>query len=83
MHPACAAVLTLEAKGLVEREIDPADTRARRLRITPQGTKVALQAITEVERAGARFFRPVTETGTDSDRIAALLRRLAEAPAAD
>jgi DNA-binding MarR family transcriptional regulator len=45
MHPACAAVLTLEAKGPLEREIDPAGTRARRLRITPQGTKAALQAI--------------------------------------
>lgn len=44
---------------------------------------MALQAITEVERADARFFRPVTGMGTNSDRIAALLRRLAEAPAPD
>ena len=33
--------------------------------------------------ADARFFRPVTETGTTSDRIAALLRRLAEASVPD
>jgi uncharacterized protein YeaO (DUF488 family) len=40
---------TLEKKGLVEREVDPADTRARRLRVTrrgrtafrPQGARVA------------------------------------------
>ena len=73
-------VRKLEAKGLLQREVDPADTRARRLRITPQGAKVALAAIAEVERAGAAFFRPVAESGIGGDRIAAALRRLAEAP---
>ncbi|MFF3607560.1 MarR family transcriptional regulator [Streptomyces sp. NPDC002463] len=28
---------TLETKGLVEREVDPADTRAKRLRVTETG----------------------------------------------
>ncbi len=76
-------VRKLEAKGLLQREIDPEDTRARRLRITPQGVAVALRAITEVERADARFFRPIAGTDADTDRIATLLRRLAEAPPPD
>ncbi|MFD0573240.1 MarR family winged helix-turn-helix transcriptional regulator [Kitasatospora gansuensis] len=34
-------VRTLEAKGLVEREVDPADSRARRLRVTAAGAELA------------------------------------------
>jgi DNA-binding MarR family transcriptional regulator len=73
-------VRRLEAKGLLQREIDPEDTRGRRLRITPRGTEVAMRAIADVERADARFFRPVLGAEEDADHIAALLRRLAEAP---
>jgi DNA-binding MarR family transcriptional regulator len=73
-------VRKLEAKGLLERETDPRDTRSRRLRITPAGVTVALRAITEVERADQAFFRPAEDAGLDGDRVAALLRRLAEAP---
>ena len=73
-------VRKLAAKGLLARETDPRDTRARRLRITPAGEQVARRAIAEVERADQEFFAPAAETGLDSDRIAALLRRLAEAP---
>jgi hypothetical protein len=36
-------VRKLEAKGLLQREIDPEDTRARRMRITQQGVQVALR----------------------------------------
>ncbi|MER6446420.1 MarR family transcriptional regulator [Streptomyces venezuelae] len=50
---------TLEQKGLVEREVDPADTRARRLRVTDAGADLAPRAIAAVEQADARFFRPV------------------------
>ncbi len=73
-------VRKLEAKGLLARETDPRDARARRLRITPAGERVARRAIAEVERADQEFFAPAAEAGLDSDRIAALLRRLAEAP---
>jgi DNA-binding MarR family transcriptional regulator len=47
---------TLEEKGLVEREVDPADTRARRLRVTRRGTRLAPRAIAVVERVDAEFF---------------------------
>ena len=70
----------LAAKGLLARETDPRDTRALRLRITPDGERVARQAIAEVERADQAFFGPAQAAGLDGTRLAALLRRLAEAP---
>jgi DNA-binding MarR family transcriptional regulator len=73
-------VRKLAAKGLLARETDPRDTRARRLRVTPAGERAARQAIAAVERADQEFFGPAAGTGLDSDRIATLLRRLAEAP---
>jgi len=71
-------VRKLEAKGLLERDTDPGDTRARRLRITAAGAELALRAIGAVERADAAFFRPVTDSGTNADAVAALFRLLAE-----
>ncbi|MFC4395566.1 MarR family winged helix-turn-helix transcriptional regulator [Arthrobacter sedimenti] len=63
---------TLEAKGLIEREVDPADTRAKRLRVTRAGADVAPRAIAAVELADAQFFQPVPVKDAVS-----LLRRLA------
>ncbi len=63
---------TLESKGLIEREVDPADTRAKRLRVTQAGAELAPRAIAAVEEADARFFEPVPV-----DEAIALLGRLA------
>ncbi|WP_333739287.1 MarR family winged helix-turn-helix transcriptional regulator [Streptomyces sp. IBSBF 2806] len=63
---------TLEQKGLVAREVDPADTRAKRLRVTDAGADLAPRAIAAVELADARFFQPVP-----LDEALPLLRRLA------
>ncbi|MFI1380819.1 MarR family winged helix-turn-helix transcriptional regulator [Embleya sp. NPDC020886] len=63
---------TLEGKGLIEREVDPADTRAKRLRVTDTGAELAPRAIAAVEQADARFFEPVAV-----DDAVALLRPLA------
>jgi DNA-binding MarR family transcriptional regulator len=52
-------IRTLEAKGLLTREVDPADTRARRLRVTPAGADLAPRAMAAVEAADATFFDPV------------------------
>jgi DNA-binding MarR family transcriptional regulator len=71
-------VRKLEAKGLLERDTDPGDTRARRLRITREGTELAQRAIEQVDRADAAFFRPVTSSGTSTESVTALLRLLAE-----
>uniref|UniRef100_A0AAU2K404 MarR family transcriptional regulator n=1 Tax=Streptomyces sp. NBC_00049 TaxID=2903617 RepID=A0AAU2K404_9ACTN len=63
---------TLESKGLIAREVDPADTRAKRLRVTEAGADLAPRAIEAVERADARFFEPVAV-----EDAVALLGRLA------
>jgi DNA-binding MarR family transcriptional regulator len=46
----------LEVKGLITREVDPADTRARLLRVTEPGARLAQRAITAVDRVDAAFF---------------------------
>jgi DNA-binding MarR family transcriptional regulator len=46
----------LEKKGLVERQVDPADTRARRVRVTRRGARLAPRAIAIVEAVDAEFF---------------------------
>jgi DNA-binding MarR family transcriptional regulator len=52
-------IRTLETKGLITREVDPADTRARRLRVTQAGADLAPRAMAVVEAADAAFFDPV------------------------
>jgi DNA-binding MarR family transcriptional regulator len=49
----------LEGKRLVERAVDPSDTRAKLLRVTDAGADLAPLAIAAVERADARFFKSV------------------------
>src|SRR5437870_4629489 len=52
-------VRSLERKGLVEREVDAADTRARRLRVTRRGARLAPRAIALVEQVDAEFFADI------------------------
>jgi DNA-binding MarR family transcriptional regulator len=63
---------SLERKGLVEREVDPGDSRARRLRLTRRGAHLAPRAIAVVERVDAAFFE-----GVSRGEAMHLLRRLA------
>ena len=63
----------LEAKGLVVRTVDVADTRARRIRVTERGGELALAAVTAVEGVDAAFFRAVPDPGA----LLAMLRTLA------
>ena len=63
-------VRRLEAKGLLQRQVDPGDSRARRLRLTAEGQRLARRAITAVERADAQFF------GTEAAAITSLLQRM-------
>jgi DNA-binding MarR family transcriptional regulator len=64
---------TLETKDLLIREVDPADTRARRLRVTDAGADLAARAIEAVEAADAAFFGAVPDVGV----LVRLLRPLA------
>ena len=63
----------LEAKGLVTREADPADSRAKVVRVTARGEELARRAVSVVEDADAAFFAPV-----DTDRLLPALRILGE-----
>jgi len=75
-------VRKLEAKGLLDREVDPLDTRARRLRVTEAGARTAGRAIAEVERVDAEFFGTAAGLGLGAGELAALLKRLAFPPEA-
>ena len=66
-------VRSLERKKLIEREIDAADTRARRLQVTKRGATLALRAIAIVEQVDSAFFADIPERQTLS-----FLRRLAQ-----
>jgi DNA-binding MarR family transcriptional regulator len=68
---------SLERKGLVEREVDSADARARRLRVTRQGARLAPRAIAIVEQVDSHFFADVPKRGA-----LRFLRRLAQGPVA-
>ena len=63
-------VRKLEAKGLVDRAVDPADTRARLLRVTAAGARLVRRAIVVVEDVDARFF------AREADAATAVLQRL-------
>jgi DNA-binding MarR family transcriptional regulator len=63
-------VRRLEAKGLLDRQVDPDDTRARRLRLTAEGDRLARRAIAAVEQADAEFF------GAEAAEVTSLLQRL-------
>lgn len=49
-------IRTLADKGLLKRETDPADARARIIGITPEGVRLAVRAIRVVEDADRSFF---------------------------
>jgi DNA-binding MarR family transcriptional regulator len=64
-------VRSLERKGLLVREPDPVDTRAKRLRVTDRGAELSVEAIGAVEAADAEFFAGVEEASA-----VAMLERL-------
>jgi DNA-binding MarR family transcriptional regulator len=71
---ASQVIRTLETKGLLERHVDPVDTRAKRLRPTPAGVELARRAITVVEQVDADVF------GDAGDDLLAALRRMQVEP---
>ena len=57
---------SLESSGLVTRRVDPADSRARVLSVTPQGAALAQSALAVVEAADAAFFAAAAGAGDAS-----------------
>lgn len=63
----------LEVRGLVDRMTDPRDTRARTVRVTPDGLSLVQRAMRDVEDADEAFFTPAS----DPAPLVEILRRLA------
>jgi DNA-binding MarR family transcriptional regulator len=63
----------LEADGLVRRDRDPSDTRARLLRITEAGALKLAEALPLVDLADERFFEAL---GRKEDRFVKAMRKL-------
>jgi DNA-binding MarR family transcriptional regulator len=55
----------LEARGLLERRLDPSDRRIRRLHLLPAAEPI----LQEIQRYKAELFREITQ-GLDEDTIA-------------
>ena len=68
------AIRNLEGAGLLLREPSPDDSRAYNIRFTPQGRKLAQQAVVAIERADDDFFSALSERQLDDYK--ALARRL-------
>jgi DNA-binding MarR family transcriptional regulator len=65
----------LERNGLIERELDPHDTRAKKVQVTTRGARLAPRAIAAVEQVDSAFFASVP-----SNAALDLLRQLAAYP---
>jgi DNA-binding MarR family transcriptional regulator len=56
------AISSLEAKGLLQRRIDPADARGYLLALKPAGKKSALRVIAAFDKMQQRFEQKVGKT---------------------
>jgi DNA-binding MarR family transcriptional regulator len=66
---------TLEAKGLITRDVDAADTRARRVQVTARGAALAVEAIAAVEAADTAFFQATPDLTALTSMLRALGRQ--------
>ncbi|MEV5892972.1 MarR family winged helix-turn-helix transcriptional regulator [Nonomuraea fuscirosea] len=68
----------LEAAGLVERSLDPADRRSFLVRLTERGLLVIDDTLTEHAANLARLAAPLSRD--DMETLAGLIRKLADGP---
>jgi DNA-binding MarR family transcriptional regulator len=66
----------LESRGLLTRDVDPADSRARRLRLTAAGTALLSGALADVEATDEAYFAVL---GHQRAELAASLHALSTA----
>ncbi len=64
---------TLQAKGLLQRQEHATDTRAKTVALTPEGIKLARQAVKAVEQFDKKFF---TTLGGKANNFNSLLQSL-------
>jgi DNA-binding MarR family transcriptional regulator len=67
-------VQALEARGYVTRTVDPADRRARLVRLTPKGRRAVRRALKEIQEIESEWLERFGRAGFDVD-----VRRLLEA----
>jgi DNA-binding MarR family transcriptional regulator len=63
----------LETRGLLERALDPTDSRARRLHLTAPGRALVSRALADVEAADEEYFSAI---GRERDAFVRALRTL-------
>ena len=68
----------LETRGLLERALDPADSRARRLGLTAAGRALVSRALADVEASDEEYFSVL---GRERDTFVRALRTLEATPA--
>ncbi|MFG6195926.1 MarR family winged helix-turn-helix transcriptional regulator [Nonomuraea sp. JJY05] len=68
----------LEAAGLVERSLDPADRRSFHVRLTDEGLRTIDETLTEHAANLAHLASPLTPE--DTETLAAILRKLLDGP---
>lgn len=66
-------ISSLEARGLLQRRIDPEDARAYQLALRPQGRRVALRVIAALDKLQKVFENQIGKTP-----LAAMLKALRE-----
>jgi len=65
---------TLQGKGLIKRQEHATDTRAKTVGLTPEGQKIAKQAVKAVEKFDDDFFKPLGEKSKEfNKRLISLL----------
>jgi DNA-binding MarR family transcriptional regulator len=72
-------VSVLEQRGYLERQPDPADRRARIVRLTPTGRQLVRQAIKETASIEAEWRSQLARHGLKGDIVAVLTEALATA----
>jgi DNA-binding MarR family transcriptional regulator len=71
-------VASLEAKGLLQRRIDPTDARAYQLSLRPQGRKSALRVVSAFEKLQQEFEREIGKSALNE--TLKTIRRLERIP---
>lgn len=70
-------LIRLEARGLIKREADPADRRAKLASLTPKGRQLTSRMFESMQRAQDRLLAPLSQK--ERDAFMATLVRLIEA----
>ena len=81
-HPSMSELVSgLETRGYVQRQTDPADRRARLVRLTPRGRAMLRVAVREIAAIETAWFPQTAPCGAPQQRAALAQVLLARPPA--